>query len=519
MNKNLKPYAPVGIYVSLLALLTAAGLYFVYRQFNLYVQIALGVVIIGVAVFVLFDPQRVQQIMTGRQARYGSNAAVLVLAFTGILAVLNYLVYKNPQRWDLTEDKLNTLSQETLDTLAALEEPVRVTGFYTGRSLGAQEQAKALLDEYVTGSDGEVSYGFIDPEAEPLQAQQAGITQDQTLVLQMGDRQQQVLYASETELTSALVRLVSGEELTAYFLTGHGEYDLQSNTESSYSLAAQTLGTKNYQVVELNLLAEKEIPADASLLVIAGPTVPLSQDEVDQIAAFSESGGAMIVMEEPPVLTDFGDAEDPLAQYLADDWGIVLGNDMVVSPGQSGNEVIAIADQYGYSPITDKLSSVATFYPSARSIQLSTEAENVNLTPLVMTAPYQTTWAETDIDGLLEGVAEPNDAEDIPGPITLAVAGEQRETGSRIVVFGDADFANDYNFASQRNGDMLVNSADWVTNQEELINLTPREQTQRFMLPPFPAYTNLLILVSVFVIPAMILGAGLWVWLERKRRS
>lgn len=519
MDKKLKAYAPVGLYVSLLALLTAGSLYFVYGQFNLSVQIALAVVVIGLAAFVLLDPDRVRQALSGRQARYGSNAAVLVLAFTGIIVVLNYLVYKNPQRWDLTEDKVNTLSQETLDTLQALEEPVQVTGYYTQRSLFAQEQAQTVLDSYKTGSGGRFSYSFIDPEANPLVAQEAGITQDQTLVLQMGERQQQVLYPSENELTSALVRLMSGRELTVYFLSGHGEYSLEGGNDRTLSVAADTLASKNYRVEELNLLAEKQIPEDADLLVIAGPMLPLSQAEIDQIAEFSQNGGALIVMEEPPVLTDFGDAEDPLAEYLTESWGITLGDDIVLSPGQTDNEVIAVADQYGFHPITDKLDQVATFYPSARSVQVGTEAENVNLTPLVMTAPYDTTWAETDMEALLGGVAEPDEMEDLPGPVTVAVAGEQRESDSRIVVFGDADFASDYNFYTQRNGDMLINSADWVTDQEELINLTPREQTQRFMLPPFPAYTNLVILVTVFLLPGLVLGAGIWVWIQRRRRS
>lgn len=519
MDKKLKAYAPLSLYVSLLALLTAGGLYFVYRQFNLSVQIAMAVVVLGLAAFVLLEPDRVRQALTGRRARYGSNAAVLVLAFTGILVALNYLVYKNPKSWDLTEDKLNTLSQETLDTLQALDEPVEVTGYYTQRALYAQEQAQALLDSYKQEGDGNFSYDFIDPEANPLVAQEAGIAQDQTLVLQMGERQQQVLYAGETDLTSALVRLMSGEELTVYFLSGHGEYELEGGSDRSINIASGALSSKNYSVAELNLLAEMQVPEDADLLVIAGPMLPLTEEEVDLIAEFSQNGGALVVMEEPPVLTDFGEAGDPLAEYLTENWGITLGDDIVFSPSQAGNEVIAVADQYGFHPITDKLASVATFYPSARSVQVGTEAENVNLTPLVMTAPYDTTWAETDMQALLEGVAEADELEDLPGPVTLAVAGEHRETGSRVVVFGDADFASDFNFYSQRNGDMLVNAADWVTGQEELINLTPREQTQRFLLPPFPAYTNLVILVTVFLLPGLMLGAGLWVWAQRRRRS
>ncbi len=519
MNNNLKPYAPIGLYLALLALLTAGGLFFVYGEFDLPVQIALGVVVIGLGLFVLFDPDRVRIALTGRQARYGSNALVLVLAFTGVIVVLNYLVYKNPQRWDLTEDKVNTLTEETLQVLDTLEEDVQVTGYYTARSSYMQDEAQSLLDSYKQASDGKLTYSFIDPEAEPVKAQAAGITQDRMIVLQMGDHQQSVTYASETDLTGALIRLMSGEERVVYFLTGHGEYDLDGTTERSYSIVKSTLGSKNYRVEPLNLMAEKVIPEDASMVVVAGPTVPLSQDEVDQLAAFMDNGGAMIVMEEPAILTDFGDADDPLADYLSQTWGITLGDDMVVSPGQSGNEAVAVADQYGTHVITDKLQSVATFYPSARSLEVNNDIQGVTLTPLVMTAAYDTTWAETDMAALEQGSASYDEASDIPGPITVAVAAENQITGGRLVVFGDSDFASDYNFYTQRNGDMLINSTDWVTEQEELINLTPRQQTQRSLLPPFPAYTNLVMLITVFLLPGIVLAAGISVWIGRRRRS
>jgi ABC-type uncharacterized transport system involved in gliding motility auxiliary subunit len=520
MNKNLKPYAPIGLYVSLLALLTAGSLYFIYRQFDLPVQIALGVAVLGLAFFVLLDPDRIRTALTGRQARYGSNALVLVLAFTGIIVVLNYIVYKNPKNWDLTEDKVNTLTDETLQVLDELDGDVTATGYFTARASYPEEQAKDLLEKYKQASNGKLTYSFIDPESNPVMAQAAGITQDRTIVLQMGEQRESVTYASETDLTGALIRLMSGEIRVAYFLTGHGEHDLEGTDEGSYSYVKSTLESKNFQVKSLNLLSENEIPADASLIVIAGPTVPLSQQEVDQLAAFSESGGGLIVMEEPPVLTNYGDADDPLADYLSNTWGITLGNDMVVSPWKTeNNEFLAVADQYTSHPITDKLEAVTTFYPTARSLQLNNELQGVTLTPLVLTAPYDTTWAETDMEALEQGSVTPDPETDIPGPITVAAAAENQTTSSCLVVIGDSDFASDFYFYSQLNGNVLINSADWATEQENLINLTPREQTQRFMLPPFPAYTNLVIFVAVFLLPGIFLAAGIWVWIGRRRRS
>ena len=130
MKPSWRRFAPLGLYLAGLAVLAAAGLFLVQREWNLPLQISLGLIVIGLAVFVLLDPQRTRQILTGRQARYGSNALVLSIAFIGILVVINYLVYNNSKRWDMTEDKRYTLAPETIATLAELKEPVKAMAFF-----------------------------------------------------------------------------------------------------------------------------------------------------------------------------------------------------------------------------------------------------------------------------------------------------------------------------------------------------------------------------------------------------
>src|SRR5690606_10903916 len=88
--------------------------------------------------------------------------------------------------------------------------------------------------------------------------------------------------------------------------------------------------SKNYTVNTLNLLTNNSIPEDAEVIVIAGPQKPLSQAEVNLLKAFVDGGGSLVVMQEPTVLTDFGDARDPLAEYLSEDWGITLNNDIIL---------------------------------------------------------------------------------------------------------------------------------------------------------------------------------------------
>ena len=218
MKREWRRFAPAGLYLSLLAALAAVILYIIQREWNLYLQISVGLVVIGLALFAVLDPERVRLFLSGRQAKYGSNALVMTVAFVGIVVVVNYIGSQNSKRWDLTEDKQNTLAPESLDTLKSLPQPVEAMAFFTART--NSDQAKSLLEEYKFSSKGKFDYKFIDPEADPIAAQAANITRDGTIVLKMGNRQETVTLVQEKEITAGLVRLISTKSQAVYFLTG-----------------------------------------------------------------------------------------------------------------------------------------------------------------------------------------------------------------------------------------------------------------------------------------------------------
>lgn len=513
MKPEWRRFAPLGLYLALLAAVAAAVLYILQREWNLPLQISLGLIIIGLAFFAILDPERVRQSLTGRQARYGSNALVLSLAFIGILVVVNYLVYNNSKRWDLTEDKQFTLAPETISTLETLTDTVKAEAFFTSRM--NSDTAKSLLDQYQFQSKGKFSYEFIDPEKEPVIAQQAGVARDGTVVLVSGQNKEPVTIVSEQELTAALVRLISPQKRVVYFLTGHGEYSPDDTGDQSYSQVKKTLGSKNYTVNTLSLLTTNKVPEDAKVIVVAGPRKPVSQSEVDLLKAFLDKGGAVVVMEEPLPLTQFGEEPDPLADYLSKSWGITLGKDMIVDP-TSPQGYIAFAAQYGDHVITQKMQNITSVFPTARSVTASTAITGTTEVELVKTA--QQSWAETDFASLNQQVSF--DAEqDMPGPVSLAAIGENLTNQGRVVVFGDADFVIDANYQAYGNADLFTNSIDWAAGQENLINLTPKNTTQRLIVPPQKLAMNLILLGSVFILPGLALLSGVWVWVQRRRRG
>jgi ABC-type uncharacterized transport system involved in gliding motility auxiliary subunit len=154
--------------------------------------------------------------------------------------------------------------------------------------------------------------------------------------------------------------------------------------------------------------------------------------------------------------------------------------------------------------------------PQARSLSFAAEVENVILTPIILTT--EQSWGETE---LVAGGDQPAfDAEkDNPGPLNLAIAGENNVTNGRVVVFGNSLFATNDGFDAFGNGNMFINSVDWAAEQEDLLDITPREQTMRTFVPPTNAGFIIMIIVAVLVLPGMVVFAGVSSWLARRKRG
>jgi ABC-type uncharacterized transport system involved in gliding motility auxiliary subunit len=524
---NIRQYAWIGLVISGVALLVAGlGLVaklLVYIKFfslpnakplDTTLWISLGLIIIGPALFALLDPQKVRLFLTGRQARHGSNAAITMIAFVGILLVINILVYQNPVQWDWTSDKQHTLAPETLDTLNALPGPVKAYGFFTANT--SSTTAQSLLTDYKNKSNGKFDFQIIDPNNNPGLATKYGITTDGSIVFTMENRQEIITYATEQEATNALVRLMNPGTRAVYFLTGHGERDIQNTSDTkSVTKLRTTLESKNYTVKTLNLVAQNSIPADALAIIIAGPTVAISDAEMTLLDKYVTNGGSLVVLEQPSILNSASTAPDLLLNYLATTWGITLNNDIVIDTNTS-QPLYAVANAYGQHAITDKLQNKITFYPMARSLSLAQVANGV---PTGLVQTLSNAWGETDFAALQSNKVSFDASTDFPGPLTLAAAAQANSGKGRVVVFGDTDFASDNYFAQAANGDMIVNAIDWASQQDNMISLTAKTATQRQLPPPGNAVMILLGFSFICLIPGLVVGGGVAAWLMRRSRG
>jgi ABC-type uncharacterized transport system involved in gliding motility auxiliary subunit len=522
--------APVILLIGIVSLLAAAVMRLIRWDagFESYVYIPLAIGVLCVLSFGLLDPQRLQSWLGSRQMRYGLNVLIMTIALLGILVAVNYIVYRLAERqtlWvDLTEDKSNSLAPETLRTLQVLSGPVEARAYFTASSY-SWESTLTLLDKYKSSSGGKFTYQRIDPDANPVMAEKDKVSADATIILAAGERTEIVTTLSEQQLTTALIRLENPGENIVYFLTGHGEAKTDATGDGDISQVATALKAKSYKTETLDLRESGSVPEGAKALIIVGPKQPLLSTELTAVKDFLAAGGSLILMENPYPLTRMTPETDILAQYLASDWGVTFQNDIIIDT-ITGVPLIAIASGGEASTITGTISSYIIF-PSVQSILLKPDS-NGNLTQshLVTVGDMgQGTWGEMDIAQIGDfTMAESTTATFDPAvdhapPLTVAITAENTATGARMVVFGDEDFAENQYVTAYSNRDLLTNAIDWATRQEKLIELTPRQTTNRILLPPEVWVKNAIIVTSAILLPACFLVVGLIVWYFRRQHK
>jgi ABC-type uncharacterized transport system involved in gliding motility auxiliary subunit len=518
-------YTPLLVALGVLAALAAGAFRLVDGQVTARVQVSIAVALLLFAAYLALEAETIQKWAGGRQARYGANAVAMSVAFLAIIGILNYLSNDRYHvDWDLTENKENTLADQTLEVLADLPEPVAATAFISNQNASFRETTMQLLQSYRDKSNGRLSFEVVDPFVERTQAAEMGVVRDNTVIFTMGDRREEVQFGNEQEFTAALIRLAHPEDRIVYFVVGHGEHDLADTSDTGYSKIKSGLERQNYTVETLNLVVTDTVPSDAAALIVAGPQVALSAQEAQAIGNYLDSGGSAVLLLNPTLqMREDQRAADPLADWLAAAWGILLSNDLVIDPAssQAGDPFVPFAFGYGSSPITDKLYSqnLTSQYPLARSVLPPVPGDvnhaSIQAAGLVLTSPQA--WGETDFDSLQSG-AQPDDGADPIGPLNLAVTAENTTTSARLVVFGDADFVTNAVAEAYANGDILYNSVNWATGNTDLISIPPKDASFR---PPLDLSTRtiaILGIVSVLLLPFGMLVIGVIVVLNRRAR-
>jgi ABC-type uncharacterized transport system involved in gliding motility auxiliary subunit len=442
------------------------------------VLIIAGAVVLGLAL--IYQLYKAQGFWGRRSTQSGTNALIATLAVLVILAVINFIGARYVGQIDLTDNQLLSLAPQSQEIISKLSQPLKLLVF-TGTP---SDSDKVLLEQYKRQSGGKFSYELIDPLSQPALAQRYNIGQPgntSNMVLMVGERTQPLSPPlSESSLTPAIARMVNNQQMNVYFTIGHGERELMPG-ENGFAQAIAGLQNQNANARPLNLLTEGKIPADANVVVVAGPRKSFQPQEIKPLDTYLNEGGRALLLLDP--LTQ------PGLDSLLKSWGVTLSPDrLVIDPQIEGAPAMPVITDYGQHPITRNFRQQFTFLNVAQPVTAK-PIGNEQIVELLKTSDQA--WAESNPQN---PPVQLDPATDQKGPLSLGVAitrtlqttptpnpnPGQPPKEARLVVIGDSDFATDPAFNQSINGDLFLNSVSWLGgSQDQVLSIRPKDPKNR----------------------------------------
>ena len=357
----------------------------------------------------------------------------------------------------------------------------------------------------------------MDPQQKPEVAQDFGATHMGDVVVAYGIRKDHLDAGArgqlgEEDVTGAIVKVTSGDVKEVCFVTGHGEKSLTDGSPDGFTQVDAGLKKENYATKTINLIAENGVPADCSVVVIAGPKQSYYPQETAMLGKFLDAGGEALIMLDP--------ATDPKLDDLFQAWNVALGSNVVVDAsgmGQlfGGGPIIPVVQDFGASPITKGFQGSVAFFPLARTASIADKSKSIPQTvELLKTSERSFTIPKLEVG---QKKISFDSKTDKIGPLSLGVAANRKvsDKDARLVVIGNSQFAANPWISQQRNGDLFFNTIDWLTQDENLISIRPKSATNR-RVTLSEAQSAALHWLNLVFLPGLIIFSGVYIWWKRR---
>jgi ABC-type uncharacterized transport system involved in gliding motility auxiliary subunit len=455
------------------------------------------------------------QLLKARQTKYAAYAAVYILVVIAAVAIANILVNRYNKSYDATANKRYSLSDQTAKIVKGVKQDTTITYFDQGARF---LHAKDLLSEYAELSP-KVHVAYVDPDKKPQEAREAGIKNYGTAIVQIGDKKEEAKSMTEEGITGAFIRVLKNKTRTVCFVTGSGEHQIDDSDRNGYSNFKELVAKDNYEAKSIDLLKKAQIPEDCTTFVVGGPTRDYQQPEVDAIKKYVEDGGRALFMLDPPLKIGRSDiADNDALTSLLQSWGVTMDKNLILDLNPIGQLAglgpqVALVTSYDSQPIVNGMKGTATGFPLSRSMEI----KNGDKTTVQKMFDSSSTSLATN--NLSSPAIDPNDPKNKKGPLTIAAAGTyntgKQDSQGRFVVVGSSTWAANSFLKFNGNSDLALNTIDWLASDEDLISIRPKQEEDR-RITMTRAQLNLVRITSQFLLPLVVVFAGVSVWWRRR---
>lgn len=502
--------------------------------------VVLGLFAASFITLIVLDFNKIVEFVKLRAFHRALTSIIILVCIIAFLITL-YLISGNfPMRFDVTKDSVYSISEQTIETLKMIDKPLRIIVFRSESDdpNSAAWRADLLLNEYSTRNKN-IKVEYVNPDQQPILARQYEMSEyGQTVFIYDGGKRTHVLsrdliivnyknsnereqFVGEQMFTQAIYSLLEEKKYTIYFVTGHGEKQINDQGQFGVSLLKTYLESENYNVSSINTLTTQSIPNNASLLIIVGPTSTFLDEEQALFTDYIAGGGKILVLYDAVMDGNKSNLDKWLYNY-----GFGFNDDFVIDVDSSIMIPVNIVPQYNSHPIVEDMrkNNVPSSFIIARSIVPVASRYNGTFSNILFTSKNSYGKIEPTFD---ISRAKFTPGVDIPGPVSLAMIGTYNSSSTNdgmIAVFGDAHFAlNGYvsvqsqnDIALVGNKDLILNTIAYMLGSEKNITIRPKEY-DTMPLNLTMSQSNLIVLLVQLALPFLFAVVGVCIWYRRRR--
>ena len=451
------------------------------------------------------------------QLQYRIQHILFVLLLLGCIGFAGWLSNEYNFRSDWTAGKRHSLSEDTTRLLKQLPFAVKLRS-YQPDDPALNKAINEILDRYQNNKN-DFSFEIINPDIFIEQAKADNIQQYGQTIVEYNGATERIDSLSEETISNALIRLHRGNKPKLLFLSQHGERSVIDNSPVGYSQLANKLVSKGFNVSEINLI-QQNLSIENSVLVMGSVNRPLLDNEQEKIRQFIKDGGQLLWLQDPVL----NDSQLSFSNIL----NIHFIEGVMVDDNQEVNRMLKLSHpavipilEYKRHPITEKM-QYFTLFTTATAISSNEASKQPEFdwisSDLLITS--DSSWSETN--NFILGV-EYNKGEDLVGPLSIGMALQRQiqlnkeKTSQRIVIIGDTDFIANNKLGNGANLDLIINTFNWLTQNNKLISIAPKNapDQQLNLSAPIAAIFGLVFLIAL---PLLFFITGAVTWFKRHKK-
>lgn len=477
----------------------------------------------------------------------GTKTFILIAIIIAIFIGINFFMQKlELAPIDFSQEKLYTLTEESKEKVKNINKNVNI--YFIGytdddSNLDIAKQYKKANEKIVAEA--------VDINNRPDLAQKYGIESGtQGIIIECGDKTKvltandlvtydkstyETISIAEEKLTSSILSVTSSKIPKVYFLEGYSEFSLKENMNYLNIYLANEVN----EIETLDVLSVGKIPDDCDTLVITTPSKDF--DDIATIAIIDYiNSGRNILWLNAAITTqkDLTNVNKILAMYAVNPFEVGIIRETDSGKMVTGSPDLVIPD-IQYSTVTkDLYNSKGTIFANATKININEEQleeQQVEKTDLALASEGAYFRTNFNIQSNAASVDEEKGTFVVGAELdkTIQKATEATEDTestsaitSKLIIYGENYFVSDYPLSSSSssypviqlayNKDLVLNSIAYLVEREE--DITARKSTGTVIYTATDEQ-DIIIRVVIFVVPIVVIIAGIVVWQVRRRKK